>query len=106
MGAVTPGETLGTLYTSGVGSNKTKQHRDDDAMCHGTVGMWSIASMSSALGSDCGAYSSRLARARICESGDGSPGWGKTGERSADTVDTDMHTRIHSDMLTVAHILH
>ena len=26
MGAVTPGETLGTLYTSGVGTNKTKQH--------------------------------------------------------------------------------
>ena len=28
LGAVTPGETLGTLYTFGVGSNKTKQHRD------------------------------------------------------------------------------
>ena len=27
LGAVTPGETLGTLYTFGVGSNKTKQHR-------------------------------------------------------------------------------
>ena len=26
LGAVTPGETLGTLYTSGVGTNKTKQH--------------------------------------------------------------------------------
>ena len=26
LGAVTPGETLGTLYTSGVGFNKTKQH--------------------------------------------------------------------------------
>ena len=24
--AVTPGETLGTLYISGVGTNKTKQH--------------------------------------------------------------------------------
>jgi len=28
LGAVTPGETLGTLYTVGVGSNKTKQHAD------------------------------------------------------------------------------
>ena len=26
MGAVTPGETLGTLYNIHVGSNKTKQH--------------------------------------------------------------------------------
>jgi len=26
LGAVTPGETLGTLYTFGVGSNETKQH--------------------------------------------------------------------------------
>ena len=26
MGAVTPGETLGTLYNIRVGSNKTKQH--------------------------------------------------------------------------------
>ena len=26
MGAVTPGETLGTLYTFGVGSNKAEQH--------------------------------------------------------------------------------
>ena len=26
MGAVTPGETLGTLYNSHVGTNKTKQH--------------------------------------------------------------------------------
>jgi len=26
--SVTPGETLGTLYTFGVGSDKTKQHRD------------------------------------------------------------------------------
>ena len=26
-GAVTPGETLGTLYNIHVGSNKTKQHR-------------------------------------------------------------------------------
>ena len=28
MGAVTPGETLGTLYNIHVGSNKTKQHRE------------------------------------------------------------------------------
>ena len=27
MGAVTPGETLGTLYNIHVGSNKTKQHK-------------------------------------------------------------------------------
>jgi len=26
MGAVTPGETVGTLYNIHVGSNKTKQH--------------------------------------------------------------------------------
>jgi len=26
LSAVTPGETIGTLYTFGVGSNKTKQH--------------------------------------------------------------------------------
>ena len=26
MGAVTPEETLGTLYTFGVGTNQTKQH--------------------------------------------------------------------------------
>ena len=30
LGAVTPGEFLGILYTFGVGSNKTKQHSDDD----------------------------------------------------------------------------
>ena len=28
MGAVTPGETLGTLYNIHVGSNKTKQHAE------------------------------------------------------------------------------
>ena len=29
MGAVTPGETLGTLYNIRVGTNKTKQHTPD-----------------------------------------------------------------------------
>ena len=33
MGAVTPGETLGTLYTSGVGTNKTKQHTRHGFAC-------------------------------------------------------------------------
>ena len=28
FGAVTPEETLGTLHTFGVGTNKTKQHSD------------------------------------------------------------------------------
>ena len=39
MGAVTPGETLGTLYTSNVGTNKTKQHghRDRDGPVTVTV---------------------------------------------------------------------
>ena len=32
LGAVTPGETLGTLYTSGVGTNKTKQHTNSSSM--------------------------------------------------------------------------
>ena len=31
MGAVTPGETLGTLYNIHVGSNKTKQHSLSDS---------------------------------------------------------------------------
>ena len=31
MGAVTPGETLGTLYNIHVGSNKTKQHKQHTA---------------------------------------------------------------------------
>ena len=30
MGAVTPGETLGTLHNIHVGSNKTKHHTDSD----------------------------------------------------------------------------
>ena len=30
MGAVTPGETLGTLYNIRVGTNKTKQHTGTD----------------------------------------------------------------------------
>ena len=36
MGAVTPGETLGTLYNIHVGSNKTKQHRTSVTVliCH------------------------------------------------------------------------
>ena len=32
MGAVTPEETLGTLYNIRVGSNKTKQHSQTDPM--------------------------------------------------------------------------
>jgi len=31
LDAVTPGLTLGTLYSSGVGINKTKQHCDSDS---------------------------------------------------------------------------
>ena len=34
LDAVTPGLTLGTLYSSRVGINKTKQHSD----CHATAG--------------------------------------------------------------------
>ena len=37
MGAVTPGETLGTLYTSGVGTNKTKQHGAWNSSCVGLI---------------------------------------------------------------------
>ena len=34
MGAVTPGETLGTLYNIHVGSNKTKQHKVQSRYLH------------------------------------------------------------------------
>jgi len=37
MGAVTPGETLGTLYNIHVGSNKTKQHTRFRARARGRL---------------------------------------------------------------------
>ena len=37
MDAVTPGLTLGTLYSSGVGTNKTKQHRQAGLRLGGLV---------------------------------------------------------------------
>ena len=38
MGAVTPGETLGTLYNIHVGSNKTKQHTPLAGQEHSAAG--------------------------------------------------------------------
>jgi hypothetical protein len=42
LGEVTPGETLGTLYTSGVGTNKTKQHTQRATPQGGEMGVMGV----------------------------------------------------------------